>query len=111
MTFDVSTLQLIFLILGYIVIVITAFLATKFDIKAVKKDLCEFKAIIKEIKDETKMLRETVAQIAVQNTRLDNQGTMLAATQQKQERLEQRIYDMQRGKGFIQKDIDGEYPK
>ena len=64
---------------------------------------------IKTIKEDLKMLNKAVAEIAVQNARLDNQGAMIAATQKAQGILEARIYDLSRGRGFITQATDGEY--
>lgn len=64
---------------------------------------------LKGIKEDIRMLNRAVADIAVQNERLDNQGAMIAATQKAQAVLEQRLYDLSQGRGFIREKMDGEY--
>lgn len=69
-----------------------------------KKDL-------QAIKDDLKMLNKAVAEIAVQNTRLDNQDSLIAAGQKAHAVLEERLWKLSQGQGFIQRSLDGEYPK
>jgi hypothetical protein len=69
-----------------------------------KKDL-------RQIQEDLKMLNKAVADIAVQNARLDNQDSLIAAGQKAQAVLEERLWRLSQGQGFIQSRIDGEYPK
>lgn len=62
-----------------------------------------------EIKEDLKMLNKAVSEIAVQNNRLDNQDAMIAALQKQQVIQDARVYELSRGRGFIKKEIDGEY--
>lgn len=66
---------------------------------------------LKSIKDELKMLRQVVTGLAEQNIRLDNQGTLLASQGALIATLEDRIYKLSQGQGFMQRSIDGEYTK
>ena len=75
---------------------------TKSDMKLLKENVIA-------IKEDLKILNKAIGDIAVQNTRLDNHGAMLAATQKQQAILEDRIYKLSQGKGFMQKAINGEY--
>lgn len=49
---------------------------------------------MKELKNEQKEFRVVLTQVAVQNTRLDNQGSQLTL-------LAKTVEDMRRGEGFI----------
>ena len=49
---------------------------------------------LKELKDEQKEFRSILTQVAVQNTRLDNQGVQLAT-------LQQIVNDLRHGEGLI----------
>jgi hypothetical protein len=49
---------------------------------------------LKELKDEQKEFRTILTQVAVQNTRLDNQGSQLTM-------LAKMVEDIRRGEGFI----------
>ena len=73
---------------------------TKSDMKVLKENVVA-------IKEDLKMLNKAVAEIAVQNARFDNQGAMIAANQKAQAILEERLYALSQGRGFIR--IDGEY--
>jgi hypothetical protein len=59
---------------------------------------------INELKSTVIKLSDVVTTQAVQSERLNNQGTQIAA-------LTQEIADLRRGRGFIQRETDGEYPR
>ena len=75
---------------------------TKTDMKALKDNVVDIKATL---------LRqsETIAQIAVQKSQIENHYAQLAEIQKAQRLLDQRLYDLSRGRGFIKETIDGEY--
>ena len=75
---------------------------TKTDMKALKDNVVDIKATL---------LRqsETIAQIAVQKSQIENHYVQLAEVQKAQRLLDQRLYDLSRGRGFIKETIDGEY--
>jgi len=75
---------------------------TKTDMKALKDNVVDIKATL---------LRqsETIAQIAVQKSQIENHYAQLAEVQKAQRLLDQRLYDLSRGRGFIKETIDGEY--
>lgn len=70
------------------------------------------------IKADLKALNKVVTDLAVQNTRLNNQGERMNAYDKRVEGIEERMMLMQRdynllrsGRGFIAPDIDGEYER
>lgn len=65
---------------------------------------------LRSIKEELKLLRGVITSVAEQNVRLDNQGKLLASQGELIATLEDRVYRLSQGHGFIQRDIDGEYP-
>ena len=75
---------------------------TKTDMKALKDNVVEIKAALAK-------QTETIAQIAVQKSQLENQANQLAETQKAQRLLDQRLYDLSRGRGFVKEVLDGEY--
>jgi len=82
-------------ILGVVFVAGAFYLTTKQDLKKIKEDLV--------------MLNKAVAEIAVQNNRLDNQDQMIASLQKQQTVQDARIYELSRGRGFVRKEVDGEY--
>jgi hypothetical protein len=70
------------------------------------------------IKADLKSLNKIVTEIAVQNSRLDNQGERMNSYDKRVDSLEERMLFLQRdynllrsGRGWIQSDIDGEYER
>ncbi len=77
---------------------------TKADLRVLKDNIVEIKATLKQ-------QTETIAQIAVQKAQIENQAAQLAETQKAQRLLDQRVYDLSRGHGFVKEAIQGEWPK
>ena len=86
-------------IIGVICVAAGFYATTRSDLKKIKEDLI--------------MLNKTVSEIAVQNTRLDNQDTLIIALQKQMSIHEERVYQLSKGKGWIKQEnrhgIDGEY--
>lgn len=77
---------------------------TKSDMKVMKENVVAIKA-------DLKTMSIVLERLAVQSTRLDNQGEHLAAQGKLISTLESRIFELSKGQGFIQRDINGEYPR
>jgi len=75
---------------------------TKSDMKILKENVVEIKATLAR-------QSETIQQIAVQKSQLENHAAQLAETQKAQRLLDQRLYDLSRGRGFVREVINGEY--
>ena len=65
---------------------------------------------ITELKDAVKAVAAAQASALADRARVDNQGAIIAATQQRQDLLEKRLYELSHGRGFVQGAVDGEYP-
>ena len=65
---------------------------------------------ITELKDAVKAVAAAQASALADRARVDNQGAIIAATQQRQDLLEKRLYELSHGRGFVQGTVDGEYP-
>jgi cupin superfamily acireductone dioxygenase involved in methionine salvage len=68
---------------------------TLFDGKVFKEDIIE-------IKSDLKTLNKLLTDVALQKQGMDYQGQMIAA-------LQRDVQEMRRGRGFIQRDLVGEY--
>lgn len=85
-----------------IVIIAAALFAVAGFYHLTKADMKLLKAGHVKVEDKLDALSKVVTDIAVQNTRLDNQDAQL-------ERLQRDLSDLRRGRGFIQNTLDGEY--
>lgn len=59
---------------------------------------------IRELKDAVKVQNELMTRLAIQNERLDGHDKQI-------ERAFSLLDDLRRGRGFIQQDLQGEYPR
>ena len=67
------------------------------DIRVMKADMQHLKATVNTLTSAFDRLGSVLTQVAVQDTRLIN--------------LEKRIDELAHGKGFVQRDVNGEYPR
>lgn len=75
---------------------------TRSDIKAMKDNVVA-------IKSDLEKLTAVMTNVAVQKNTLDYHASLLTTQAGLIKTLEERLYDLSKGKGFIQRDIDGEY--
>jgi hypothetical protein len=68
---------------------------TKTDIKALKDNIVE-------IRSSLARQTETLSQLAVQKAQLESQAAFIVEIQKAQRIIDQRLYDLSRGRGFIQ---------
>lgn len=92
-----TVLTLFFSIAGF-------YWVTKSDMKALKENVVA-------IKDELRALTKVTADLAVQHTRLDNQEKLLVTQGEMIATLDDRLYKLSQGRGFIRQAVDGEYPR
>lgn len=64
-----------------------------------------------DIKGDLKMLNKVVTELAVQDKRMDNQGEHIASHSTQLALLEKRVYEITHGDGFVQRGMEGEWPK
>lgn len=81
------------------------------DMKTMKTSFADMKTNVVDIQTSLKTMSIVLERLAVQSTRLDNQGEHLAAQGKLISTLESRIFELSKGHGFIQRDINGEYPR
>lgn len=75
-----------------------------------KSDMSVMKENIVAIKEDLKELNKVTKEIAVQDKRIDNQGEIIASLAKQTATLENRMFDLSRGRGFIRQELDGSYP-
>ena len=78
---------------------------TRNDIKALKDSIVK---IDRAMEKQT----ETIQQISVQKAQLESQSAQIAEILKAQHIVDQRLYDLSRGQGFVKyrSSVEGEYP-
>lgn len=75
---------------------------TKSDMKVMKDNVVAIKADLQQL---TQLMRD----VAVQKTEIENLRTQLASQASLVATLEGRVFQLSRGRGFMQVEVDGEY--
>lgn len=65
----------------------------------------------KDMRGDIKDMKEILEKVAVQNTRLDHQEGMITAQAKALTNFQTQLFELARGRGWVQSAIDGEYPK
>jgi hypothetical protein len=81
-----------------------AYWVMRYDVKAMKDGM-------KDLTQDLKKLNEVVTDLAVQDKRLDNQDEHITSLTKQVALLEGRVYELSHGEGFVQRAVDGEWPK
>jgi uncharacterized coiled-coil protein SlyX len=90
---------------GVVIFAIAGFYwVTKSDMKNMKEDVTSIKSVLERI-------TIVVTDLAVQKKTIEYQGEQIAAQAQLIARLDDRLHNLSKGQGFIQRDLDGQYPR
>lgn len=76
-----------------------------------KSDMRVMKENVVAIKGDLKALTELMKDVAVQKTALEHHAALIAAQATLIATLEDRLFKLSQGRGFIQREVDGEYSR
>lgn len=76
-----------------------------------KSDMRVMKENVVAIKAELKVLTDVMQNVAIQKSAIDHHTSLITSQSALISVMEERIFKLSQGRGFIQKDIDGEYPR
>lgn len=96
-TVGTTSITLLFALAGF-------YFVTKSDMKVMKENVVA-------IKSELKTLTELMRDVAVQKTEIENLRTHVAEQTRLIATLDERLFKLSQGRGFMQRDMDGEYSR
>jgi hypothetical protein len=76
-----------------------------------KSDMRVMKDNVVAIKTDLESLTVLMKEVAVQKNTLDYHASLLTSQAGLIKTLDERLYDLSKGKGFIRQEIDGVWPK
>lgn len=80
------------------------YFVTKSDMKVMKDNVVA-------IKGDLKILTDVMRDLAVQKNTLESHASLLTSQAGLIATLEKRLYGLSKGDGWIQREVDGEYPR
>lgn len=97
-TINVGTVAaLLFAVAGF-------YFVTKSDMKIMKENVVA-------IKTELKVLTDVMKDVAVQKSAIDHHTSLITSQASLIAVMEDRLFKLSQGRGWIQKDVDGPYPR
>ena len=92
-----TVLSLVFITGGF-------YFVTKNDMKVMKDNVVA-------IKGDLEKLTELMRDVAVQKSEIENLRSLVTAQAGEIATMNERVFKLSQGRGFIQRELDGEYPR